>query len=100
MCLHTDKAGGEPKKRNTIFVAVAKTLEITQAEEDLCSLKVKVKGGFLHGVSAIPMKSTAQEVGKTTVKKFRLSRVAQRFVQEREKKGRMLGVIRRTGEHD
>ena len=44
------KAGGEPKKRNS-SVAVAKTLEITQAEGDITSLKFTAKRDLQHAVS-------------------------------------------------
>ena len=60
----TEKAGGEPMKRNNL-VAVALISDITESEEDTTSLKFKAKGDFLHGVSAIPMKPRLQ-VGKTT----------------------------------
>ena len=60
----TEKAGGEPMKRNNL-VAVALISDITESEEDTTSLKFKAKGDFLHGLSAIPMKPRLQ-VGKTT----------------------------------
>ena len=82
---HTEKAGGKPKKRSN-SVAVVKALDITKA-----------KGDFLHGVSAIPTRFTLQQVGKNKVKKFRLSRVAQHFVQEREKRAHTVGIIRQGG---
>ena len=47
----------------------------------------RAKGNFLHSVSAIPVRSILWNIGKTVVKKFRLPRVAARFVKEREKKG-------------
>ena len=50
------------------------------------SVKVNAKGDLLHGVSAIPVRSISQDIVK-----FRLARVADRFVKEREKKGPTLG---------
>ena len=39
----------------------------------------------LYGASAIPAKSFRQNIGKNTVKKFRISRVTARFVKKRER---------------
>ena len=59
----TGKAACEPKTR-TNSVAVARTLDITKAREEMISLKFKAKGDFLHGVSAIRVRSIVQHVGK------------------------------------
>ena len=40
---HTDKAGREPKKRNSAVV-VTKTLDCTQAEDKITSLKIHCEG--------------------------------------------------------
>ena len=56
--------------------------------------KFIAKGDFLHGVSAIPVKSFFyRKIGKNIVKKFQLSRIFERFVKEREKKGPILRII-------
>ena len=44
-------------------------------------------------MSAIPVKSILRKFGITIVKKFRLARVAERFVKEREKKDPTLGIL-------
>ena len=93
----TEKAGGEPMKRNNL-VAVALISDITESEEDTTSLKFKAKGDFLHGVSAIPMKPRLQ-VGKTrNYEKFRLSRVAPCFFQVREKKSHTWRITQQSGQ--
>ena len=71
---------------------VAPTLDLTQAGKEVTSPKSTAKGGLLHGVSGISMKSVRRMLGKAVVKQFRPSRVAKRFVQERDKKGHMLGI--------
>ena len=58
---HTDKARSEPRKRNN-SVVVAKTVACTKAEDKVTSLNFIAKGDFLHGVSAIPVKSILQNV--------------------------------------
>ena len=63
-------------------MAFAKTLDIAQAGEVITSQVFWAKGDLAHGVSAIPMKSMLLQVGENIAKQFRLSRVAQRFVQE------------------
>ena len=40
----------------------------------------------MHGVLAAPAKSILQNIGKNIVKRFRLSRITERIVKEREKK--------------
>ena len=44
------------------------------------------------------MKSILRMRGKAVVKQFRPSRVAKRFVQERDKKGHTLGITQQGGE--
>ena len=44
------------------------------------------------------VKSVLQNIGKNIVKKFRLSRITERFVKEREKKGPTLGSEHRGGQ--
>ena len=51
--IHTEKAGGEANKRKN-SVALAKTLDVTQAE--VKNYFAAVPSDFLHGVSAIPLK--------------------------------------------
>ena len=59
---HTVQAAGEPKKRNSAAV-VANTLDVTlQAGKEVSSLKSRGKGGLLHGVSGIPVKSILRKV--------------------------------------
>ena len=82
---HTEKAGSEPKKR-TNSVVVVKTLDHTQAEDEITSLPFTAKGDLLHGVSAIPVKSILQNLWKTTARKFRLFRVSERFVKVRKER--------------
>ena len=89
-----EKAGSGPKKQNN-SVVVSRTLDHTQAEDKLTSLKFSAKGDLLHGVSAIPLKSILQKIVKHSVKKFRLSRVTEPFVKEREKKGPTLGTTQK-----
>ena len=49
MCVirHTEQAGGETKKRSTSAV-VSNTMDITQAGEEVTSLKSRTKGDLLH----------------------------------------------------
>ena len=54
------QAAGEPQKRNH-SVTVTNTLDTTQEEEEITSLKFKAKKDFLHVVSAIPMKFSSQQ---------------------------------------
>ena len=63
-------------------MAFAKTLDIAQAGGVITSQVFWAKGDLPHGVSAIPMKSMLLHFGENIAKQFRLSRVAQRFVQE------------------
>ena len=49
------------------------------------------KEDFLHGMSAIPAKSISQQLGKNIVKKFRLSRIAERFVNKTSEERSNLG---------
>ena len=93
---HTGKAGGEPKTRHKLVVVV-KTLDHTQAGE-ITSLKFMGDGNLLHGVSAIPVKSILRKLGKDIVERFRLARVAERSVKEREKKDHTLGITCQGGE--
>ena len=67
-------------------------MDITQAEEEITSQKFQARSNLLnlHGVSVILTKSILQQVGKKTAKWFRLSRVVQRFLQKRERKGHTL----------
>ena len=44
-------------------MVVAKTLDLTQVEDKITSLKIIAKGNLLHGVSAIPVKSILQNIG-------------------------------------
>ena len=80
---HTDRAGGEPKKRDN-FMVVAKTLDYTQAGK-VTSLEFRAKGDLLHGVSAVPVRSSVKTKWWKIVNKFQLLRVAASFVKEREK---------------
>ena len=50
--------------------------------DKVTSLKFIAKGDQIHGVSTIPVKPSLQNFGKGVVKKFRLSRVADRFVKQ------------------
>ena len=75
----TEKAGGESKKR-TNSVAVAKNI------------------GY-DGVSGILVQAILQNMGEEVATKFRPSRVAQRFDQERDKKSHTLGVVQQRGQH-
>ena len=59
-------------------MVVAKTLDYTQAEEEITSLTLTVRGEQMHGVSAFPVKSFFHKIGKICRKQFRLSRVAER----------------------
>ena len=43
-------------------MVVAKTLDLTQAEDEVTSLKFMAKGDLLHGMSAIPVKSSFTEI--------------------------------------
>ena len=52
-----------------------------------------MKGGFLHGESAIPVKSVLLKLGEEVVNKLRPSRVEQRLFQEHERKGPALGIF-------
>ena len=88
---HTEQAGGDPMKRHNSAV-VAKTLDISSAGTEIISHKSRAKGDLPHCVSGIPVESILREVGEAVVRKFRLSRVAKRCVQEREKKGTTLGI--------
>ena len=54
------QAAGEPKKRNH-SVTVTNTLDTTQEEEEITSLKFKAKKDLLHVVSAIPMKFSSRQ---------------------------------------
>ena len=74
-----EKAGGEPKKGDNSVVA-ATTLGQTQAEDKITSLKITAKEDLLQGVSTMPVKSNLQSVGENIVNKFRLARVAERFL--------------------
>ena len=67
---HTEKAGGEPKRRN-YFVAVTQTLGVTQEGKEITSLNKIAKRDPLHFVSAVPMKFNLQQVGETIVEKLR-----------------------------
>ena len=97
MFKHTEKAGSEPKTRtNSVVVAVA--LDDTQAEDKITSLKFIAKGDRLHGVSAIPVNSILQKIGKNIVTNFRLARVAERFVKERKKKSPTLELYNNVDE--
>ena len=86
----TEKAWVEPKKRNN-SVVVAKILDHTQAEENHFT---RAKEDLVYGVSTIPAKSVSQNIGKNVAKKFRLVRVAERFVTERQKRCPTLAIIR------
>ena len=77
----------EANQRNGIFLWSSPKLDHTQAEDKITSLKIIAKGDLLHGVSAISVKSILQTTGKCIVKRFRLARVADRFVKEPENKG-------------
>ena len=57
---HTEKAGGEPKKRNN-SVVVAKTMDHTHAGKRNL-LNFRAKGDLLHGVSANPVRSNLQKL--------------------------------------
>ena len=93
-----EKTASKPQKRKNSLV-VAETLDHTKAEEEIPSLKVIAKGNVLHGISAIPVKSISQKIVKNIVKKKnRLSRVAERFVEEREKKSHTLEIIQQGGQ--
>ena len=82
---HTDKAGGEVKKRNN-SVVVAKTLDLSQEEKKITSLNFMAKEDLLHGMSAIPEKSHLQKIVKNNVNSFWLLRIAEWFVKEGQKK--------------
>ena len=91
------KGKGEPKKR-TNSVVVAKTLDHTQADDQVTTIKFIAKGDFLHGVSAIPPTAMLQTSAKNIVSTFRLARVADRFVKESEEIGPTLSIIRPGGQ--
>ena len=55
-----EKAVGEPKKRLN-SVVVARTLDYTQAEDKITSLKFMAKGDLLHRRSAIAANSCFTE---------------------------------------
>ena len=93
---HTEKAGGEPKKRNN-SVVVAKTLDHNETGK-VTSLRSRAKGELLHRVSD-PSEINFSKVGEIIVIQFRLSRVAARFVKELQKKGQTLGNVQQSGEH-
>ena len=90
-------AGSAPNKRKN-SVALAMTLNVTQAGKDVISLKFMTKGDFLHGVSGIPVTSMLQKIGGEGVKYFRLSHVAERCGKEREKEGHTFDIFQRSGE--
>ena len=93
---HTEQAGGEPKKRKH-SVVVAKTLDYTHSEDKITSPKFIAKGDLLHGVihsSEINFTDFLNNI----VNKFRLSRVGEEFLKEREKKGHTLGIKQQGGQ--
>ena len=95
---HTENGGSEPKKRQT-SVVFSKKVDLTQAEgKYVTSLKRIAKGGLLHGVSAIPVKSIEQKIVKNIVKKCRLAGVTERLLKEREKKCPTLGIMKQGGQ--
>ena len=86
------RLGAKKKKKRTDSVVVATTSDHTQAMEEVTLPKSRAKGDLLHGVSAIPVKTSSEK------KKFRVSRVTRRCVKQREKKGPPLGVIQQGGQ--
>ena len=104
MSRHThDKKAWEPqaqrkswerkKKRNELILWLwPKHWITTKQREEVTLPKSRAKGDLLHGVSAIPVKTSSEK------KKFRVSRVTRRCVKQREKKGPPLGVIQQGGQ--
>ena len=86
---------GANQSNDIILWSSPKTLDLTQPEDETHFEKLTAKGNFLHGMSAIPMKSNLQKIVWNIVKKFRHTRVAERLVKEREKKGPTLGLTAR-----
>ena len=66
-------------------MVVAETLEYTQARRAVNSLDFREKGDLLHGVSATSTKPMCHKMLEKCVRKLRLTRVAARFLKEREK---------------
>ena len=84
MCFEAHgKAGGESKKRKNSVLGS----HSPSAQDKRTSQKCVAKGYLLHGMSAIPAKSSVQDVEKDIVNNFRVSRLAERFVNERKKNG-------------
>ena len=79
-------------------MVVAKTLDHTKAEEQHSSLKCIARRDFLHGVSAILVKSILQNIVNVIVKKSRLTLVAERIVRERERTTPTMGIVRQGGQ--
>ena len=87
VCVHAYGIRLEERTRDTEYsVASAKTLDHTPAGEKITCRKFIAKGDILHWVSALPLKSSLEKKWKNSVKKFRLARIAERFVNEPEKK--------------
>ena len=80
-------------KRNN-SVVLGKTLDHTQSEEQIT--EIQSEGALLHGVSSIPVTSIVAGKFGNIANKFRLARVAERLVTERDKQGPTLGIIHST----
>ena len=78
-------------------VVVAKTLDHTQAEGKVASLEFIAKRPSARGSSNSTEITFHSKIGKNIVKKFRLARVAERVVKEREKQDPNLGIIQQGG---
>ena len=82
---HAEKAGANQRnERNS--VVVAKTLDHTQAEEKITWLICTECELFWRN-------QVHKTIVRNSIKKFRLARVADRFVREHEKKGQTLRIL-------
>ena len=61
---HTEKSDGKPKRRKS-SVVVATTLDHTQAEEELTSLKLIAEGDLVHGVRSSDVLGSQTDVWKS-----------------------------------
>ena len=83
--MYTEKAGGEPKKRNN-SVVIAKTLDHNQSQEKVDSLRSLRRETFCAGCPLFSAKSNLPKIGKNIVKKVR------------QRKGPTLGMIPQDGQ--
>ena len=92
------RAGSEQKTRNN-SVVVANTVDDTQAEDIISSLIFTAKREtFCTESQLFQWNQFFRNIGNKMDNKFRLVRVAERFVQEREKQGPTMEIMQQGGQ--